>query len=111
MFSLLLLLAAGAADTAQATPAPTAAPAVATTLVEPNPKVMSQREIKAFNATLPSKSHPFYIRCVSSLEIGSLAKRLYSCRTNRQWDLSDQAGNRNARETIEAMQSKATDSN
>lgn len=75
-------------------------------LVEPNPKTMTQREIKAFNASIP-KDHPFHIRCVSSVEIGTLAKMNYSCRTNRQWALADDAGNRNARETFEAMQGKA----
>ena len=98
MLSLLLLVAA--ADVAAAQP-------TTTTLIEPNPKVMSQREIKAYNASLP-KDHPFYIRCVSTLELGSLVKRNYSCRTNRQWALSDDKGNQNARETYDAMTSKAT---
>ena len=108
MFSLLLLLAAGDTASAQAPDqaAGQAKPAIAAPVVEPDPKTMNQREIRAYNATLP-KNHPFYIRCVSSLETGSLAKRLYSCRTNRQWANADDVGNRNARETYEAMQSKA----
>ena len=105
MLSLLLLLAA--ADTANAQAPDQAKPPIAAPVVEPDPKTMNQREIRAYNATLP-KNHPFYIRCVSSLETGSLAKRLYSCRTNRQWAAADDVGNRNARETYEAMQGKAT---
>lgn len=75
-------------------------------LVEPNPKGMTQKEIRAFNAKLDRK-HPFYIRCVSTIEIGTLSKRQYSCRTNRQWALADRIGNENARETYDAMTSKS----
>ncbi|PLK27271.1 hypothetical protein [Novosphingobium sp. TH158] len=95
--SFLLSMLLGAAEAAT--------PATPVVLVEPDPKVMSQKQIRAFNANL-DKKHPFYIRCVSSPEIGSLVKRLYSCRTNRQWEASDETGNRNARETYEAMQGK-----
>ena len=70
---------------------------------------MSQKEIRAYNANL-DKHDPFYIRCVSTTEIGSLVKRTYSCRTNHQWTKSDDTGNQNARETYEAMQGKATNS-
>lgn len=84
--------------------------APATEIVEPNPKAMTQKEIRAFNAGLDRK-HPFYIRCVSSVEIGTLAKRTYSCRTNRQWALADKTGNQNARDTVEAMQGKAINTN
>lgn len=79
-------------------------------LVEPNPKTMTQREIKAFNASIP-KDHPFHIRCVRTVDTGSLVRGSYSCRTNRQWALADDAGNRNARETVEAMQGKAVNTN
>lgn len=88
-----------------ATPAPVILP-----LVEPDPKGMTQREIRAYNATLP-KNHPFRIRCVRMVETGSLVKGTYSCRTNRQWASADETGNRNARETFEAMQSKASNTN
>jgi len=81
-------------------------PASANTLVEPDPKTMTQKEIRAFNASLDRK-HPFYIRCVSTVEIGTLSKRQYSCRTNRQWNLADRIGNDNARETYDAMTSKS----
>ncbi|MFM5908017.1 MAG: hypothetical protein ACKOPO_10615 [Novosphingobium sp.] len=74
--------------------------------VEPNPKAMTKKEIRAHNANLDRK-HPFYIRCVSTVEIGTLAKRTYSCRTNRQWERSDRVGNDNARETYDAMTSKS----
>jgi hypothetical protein len=74
-------------------------------LNEPDPKAMSQKEIRAFNAELP-RNHPFYIRCVKSDETGSIAKKLYSCRTNRQWELADTTGNQNARDTMDAMTSK-----
>ncbi len=81
-------------------------PPVVEELVEPNPKGMTQKEIRAFNAKLDRK-HPFYIRCVSTIEIGTLSKRQYSCRTNRQWALADRIGNENARETYDAMTSKS----
>lgn len=94
--ALLLILAAEAA------------PAVAaeTVLVEPDPKAMSQKEIREFNSKVP-RNHPFYIRCVASGEIGSLVKKTYSCRTNRQWKAADETGNQNARDTYEQMTSKA----
>lgn len=74
-------------------------------LIEPDPKGMSQKEIREFNAKIPY-NHPFYIRCVKSDETGSIAKKLYSCRTNRQWDLAETTGNQNARETMEVATSK-----
>jgi hypothetical protein len=74
-------------------------------LNEPNPKGMSQKEIREFNAKLP-RGHPFYIRCVKSDETGSIVKKLYSCRTNRQWARDDTTGNQNARDTMDAMTSK-----
>ncbi len=80
--------------------------AAQTQVSEPDPKAMSQKEIRAFNAGLP-KSHPYYIRCKSSPEIGSLVKKLYSCRTNAQWQKSDAIGNQNARDTYEEMTSKS----
>jgi hypothetical protein len=79
-------------------------------LVEPDPKSMSQKEIREFNSKL-SREHPFYIRCVKSDETGSIARKSYSCRTNRQWQLADKTGNQNARDTVEAMTSKATVTN
>lgn len=74
---------------------------------EPDPKAMNQKQIRAFNAALP-RNHPYYIRCVSSPEVGSLVKKLYSCRTNAQWKRADETGNQNARDTYDSMTSKAT---
>lgn len=91
--ALLLLGTEGAVEANQAV------------LSEPNPKAMSQKEIREFNARLP-KGHPFFIRCVKSDETGSIAKKLFSCRTNRQWARDDTTGNQNARDTIDAMTSK-----
>jgi hypothetical protein len=97
--SMILLIASDGA--AQTDPA---------TVAEPNPKAMSQKEIREFNAQL-SRDHPFYIRCVKSDEIGSLARKTYSCRTNQQWKVANEIGNQNARDTVEAMTSKATVTN
>lgn len=87
--------------------APVASPADP---VEPNPKQMSQAEIRAHNAKV-ARSHPFYIRCERSEAPGSLVKRNLSCRTNRQWTLAAEAGNREARDVADAMRSKAVTSN
>lgn len=97
--ALALLLTAAAPEVAVAAP-----------VSEPDPKAMTQKEIRAFNAKLDRKD-PYYIRCVATTEIGTLAKRIYSCRTNRQWALADKTGNQNARDTVEAMTSKATNTN
>lgn len=97
--ALALLLAAAAPEATSAAP-----------VSEPDPKAMTQKEIRAFNASLDRK-HPYYIRCVASTEIGTLSKRTYSCRTNRQWALADKTGNQNARDTVEAMTSKSTNTN
>jgi hypothetical protein len=82
-----------------------AAQAASVPLVEPDPKTMSQKEIREFNAKVP-RNHPYYIRCVSSDETGSIVKKLYSCRTNLQWALADKTGSQEARDTLEAMTSK-----
>jgi len=79
-------------------------------LTEPDPKSMSQKEIREFNSKIP-RDHPFYIRCVKSDETGSIAKKSYSCRTNQQWTLAYTTGNQTARDTVEAMTSKATVTN
>ena len=95
--AVLLTLAAGTMS---------AAADAAADVPEPDPKAMSRSEIRAFNAKL-AKTHPYYIRCVRSAEIGSLVKRNYSCRTNAQWQKADAIGNQNARDAIESMQSKS----
>jgi hypothetical protein len=92
--SLMVLVAADGA--AQVAPV---------SLAEPDPKSMSQKQIREFNATVP-RNHPYYIRCVRSDETGSIVKKLYSCRTNLQWALADKTGSQEARDTLEAMTSK-----
>lgn len=79
-------------------------------VVEPNPKEMSQADIRAFNAKL-DKTHKFYIRCKRSAATGSYVQRETSCRTNAQWVLADAQGNQEARDVGERMASKAVTSN
>jgi hypothetical protein len=79
-------------------------------VTEPDPKAMSQREIKDFNAAIP-RDHPFYIRCVRSADIGSLVKRNFSCRTNRQWRMAEDRGNDEARVIGDEMASKSWNTN
>ncbi|MFM5954900.1 MAG: hypothetical protein ACKOPE_11465 [Novosphingobium sp.] len=74
-------------------------------VAEPDPKAMSQKQIREFNAKLP-RSHPYYIRCVSSGEIGSLVRKTFSCRTNHQWDQAQEKGNQNVRDTMDHLASK-----
>lgn len=77
---------------------------------EPDGQHMTPAEIKANNAKL-TRDHPYYIRCQVRDETGSLAKKIRSCRTNLAWERSFQQGNQSARDTYEAMQSKATNTN
>lgn len=107
LVSILTLLAAGSVAPAPvaAAPAPTAVLAVAD-MAEPDPKKMSQSEIRAHNATLP-RDHPYYIRCVRREEIGSLVKRNFSCRTNQQWSAAEDSANAEARVIADAMASKS----
>lgn len=76
---------------------------------EPDAQRMSTAEIKANNAKL-ARNHPYYIRCQRREETGSLVKGIKSCRTNHQWRMAFEQGNQSARETYEAMQSKAVNS-
>lgn len=98
--AFLLILAADAGTAAVAEPV----------IAEPNPQTMNQKQIREFNAKLP-RNHPYYIRCVASGEIGSLVKKSHSCRTNQQWRLANDKGNQDARDTMEQMASKATNTN
>ena len=75
-------------------------------VVEPNPKSMSQSEIRAFNATL-AKGHKYYIRCKKDAATGSMIQRQYSCRTNEQWAAADVRGNQEARDLGDEMASKS----
>lgn len=85
-----------------------AAPAIA--VEEPDPKTMKYAEIKAFNAKLP-RSHPYYIRCVKTANVGSLVARNMSCRTNEKWDRADRVGNQEARDVMEHVKGKALSGN
>lgn len=82
-----------------------ATPAVAD-VAEPNPKAMSQSEIRAFNAKL-DKGHKYFIRCKRSAATGSLVARDLSCRTNAQWAAADVRGNQEARDVMAEVTSKA----
>ena len=48
---------------------------------------------------------------ISGEGIGSLVAEARSCLTNHQWDVADAVGNRDARDTFEAMQGKAMPGN
>ena len=76
-------------------------------IVEPDPKAMSQSEIRAFNANL-ARGHPYFIRCVKRADTGSLVKRNFSCRTNAQWHFTEDRANQDARDTVEGWKSKAS---
>jgi hypothetical protein len=106
LVSILTLLAAATATVpTTSAPAPAAVVAIAE-IAEPDPKKMSQSEIRAHNAKLP-RDHPYYIRCVRREEIGSLVKRNLSCRTNQQWAASEDSANAEARAIGDAMASKS----
>lgn len=98
MFFLASALVVLAGSTATATSA--------VEVVEPNPKTMSQSEIRAFNATV-EKGHKYYIRCKKDAATGSMIQRQYSCRTNQQWAAADVRGNQEARDLGDEMASKS----
>lgn len=66
------------------------------------PSAMSNREIAEFNRGLAS-DHPYFIRCRSLDQIGSLVRKARVCRTNADWKTSERNGNDNARDTLDAM--------
>jgi hypothetical protein len=101
-FVAVALIAAPAAFAAEATPADRAPP-------EKAPSAMTPTEIKAYNEGLP-QTHPYFIKCRKSLQIGSLVKKSRVCHTNEQWKVALEKGSTSARETAEAMQSKAGNS-
>jgi len=70
------------------------------------PSEMTPTEIKAYNEGLV-QTHPYYIKCRKTLEIGSLVKKNRVCHTNEQWKEVTAKGNQDARDTAEAMTSKA----
>ena len=98
--AVAVLLAAPAALAAEtAAPADRAPPPKA-------PSAMTPTEIKAYNEGL-AQTHPYYIKCRKTLAIGSLVKKNRVCYTNEKWKEVTALGNQNARDTAEAMTSKA----
>ena len=91
MFTALLVITLAAAT-----------PAIAEPVTTDGQVRMTPAQIRAYNAALPS-DHPNYIRCERLGETGSLVKRRSVCRTNAEWKRVEEAGNRDARETDEAM--------
>ena len=90
-----------------------AAPAVAGGDKQPPdrmPSEMTPTEIKAHNEGL-AQTHPYYIKCRKTLEIGSLVKKNRVCYTNEKWKEVTAQGNQNARDTAEAMVGKGVNSN
>lgn len=73
------------------------------------PSAMTPTEIAEYNKGLP-QTHPYYIKCRKTLEIGSLVKKNRVCHTNEQWKVALEKGSTSARETAEAMTSKAGNS-
>ncbi len=69
---------------------------------ERKPSEMTPTEIKAFNEGLAA-THPYYIKCRKTLEIGSLVKKNRVCHTNEQWKAVWAKENQDARDTTEAM--------
>jgi hypothetical protein len=49
---------------------------------------------------ITDKTHPEYVRCKTEPVLGSRAKRTKTCKTNREWALLAQQGNRLANEMI-----------
>jgi hypothetical protein len=74
------------------------------------PSAMTPTEIKAYNEGL-AQTHPYYIKCRKTLEIGSLVKKNRVCYTNEKWKEVSAKGNQDARDTAEAMTGKAVNSN
>lgn len=97
LFSAALITLAGSA-------AATAAANV--DVPEPNPKEMSQSEIRKFNTQL-DKGHKYYIRCKRAAATGSFVAREVSCRTNAQWAAADARGSQESRDILEEMTSKS----
>ena len=71
------------------------------------PITMTGSQIREYNSHL-DRDHPNYIRCTRVEETGSLVRKRAVCRTNQQWAIADEAGNREARDISETMRSKAT---
>ncbi|HEV7314277.1 hypothetical protein [Sphingopyxis sp.] len=98
-FAAFALLAAPAAFAAEQTAADRAPPS------KP-PSAMTPTEIKEYNVGL-AETHPYYIKCRKTLEIGSLVKKIRTCYTNEKWKQVIANSSQNARETTEAFVSGA----
>lgn len=102
-----LLAAPGAFAAETATPAATAVADRAPPSKPPS--AMTPTEIKAYNAGLP-ETHPYYIKCRKTVEIGSLVKKNRVCYTNEKWKDVIAKSSQNARDTTEAFVSKGGNS-
>lgn len=102
------LLAAPGAFAAETT---VAAAAAAVDRAPPSkpPSAMTPTEIKAYNAGLP-ETHPYYIKCRKTVEIGSLVKKNRVCYTNEKWKEVLSKSSQNARDTAESFVSKGGNS-
>lgn len=100
-FLMALLIAAPAVHAAEA-PADRAPPPKA-------PSEMTPTEIKAYNEGL-EQTHPYYIKCRKTLEIGSLVKKNRVCYTNEKWKDVLAKSSQNGRDTAEAFVSKGGNS-
>lgn len=96
-----LVVAAGAL-TITTTLAPASAPAGPV-----DPANMNGKQIHEYNSHL-QRSDPNYIRCVHQEQIGSLVATNYICHTNKQWAELEDTANKNARDTVDAMNRQST---
>ena len=83
--------AATAEAEAPSAPEPAAAPA-------PAPQEAPEPE------KITDRSHPDYVRCRRDPVIGSRAKFVRRCYTNREWEMIAQVGNSGSRRLIESQQ-------
>lgn len=88
--------------------APQVGAVAGSSMVEPDPKAMAPREIRAHNNQLDRK-HSYYIRCVKAANVGSLVASNVSCQTSRQWATADRVGNDEVWDIIDKMASKFWD--
>jgi hypothetical protein len=83
-------------------PLAAAAPTIGGPVASDGQVRMTAAQIRQYNADLPP-DHPNYIRCERLGETGSLVRRRSVCRTNAEWKRVEEAGNRDARETEDAL--------
>ena len=80
--------------------------AATTGMVNGEGRAMTRAEIRDYNAKL-ERTHPAYIRCIRTLDPGSLVKKTTQCRTNAEWRRTDGLANDDARQTMERMASQS----